>query len=94
MSPEELSRITEALSDVVSEKVARKLVDEKRAKWVDPDTHDSHHAWVKQKMKDEEDRRTMRRKVIESGLAWAFPLFLGFLGMSVWQYFRALLGKP
>jgi len=86
MSPDEI--------EAISELVAVKLCDAKRAKWVDPDTHDAHHSWVKQKIQDEEDRRSMRKRVIESALVWAFPLFLGFVGISMWQYIRTLLGKP
>lgn len=90
MSPDEI----EAVSDLV----VKKLCDAKRARWVDPDTHDDHHNWVAAKMKDEEERRAMRRKVIESSIGWALPIFLAFIAVSAWQSIlhsiKAFLGKP
>lgn len=78
----------------IAELTAKKLIDEKRAKWVDPDTHDNHHEWVRKKMQDENDRRAMRRRVIESALIWALPIFLTFFAGSIFHSIKAWILKP
>jgi hypothetical protein len=36
----------------------------------------------------------MRRRIIESSLAWAMPLAIMFFATALWQYFKHLVMAP
>lgn len=86
--------LTEDQLDNIAERMTRKLLDEKRALWVDPETHSQHHEWIKDRLNDEAELKVMRKRVIESALIWAVILLLGFVGMSAWFYVKAAMTAP
>lgn len=86
-----MTELTASQIESISESLARKLVDEKRALWVDPETHAAHHEWIKARLADEADIREMRKRVIESAIVWALPLFLSLIGLAVWQYVKSAI---
>jgi hypothetical protein len=90
MTPDDL----EKLAELASEKTVAKLCSEKKARWMEPETHERQHEWVSQKMLDESERRSMRRRIIESSLAWAMPLAIMFFATALWQYFKHLVMAP
>lgn len=90
MTPDDL----EKLAELASEKTAEKMCAAKRAQWIDPDTHSDHHRWTAEQIALRAERRAMYRKVAESGLTWAFLLFLGFLAVAAWQSFVQHIKVP
>lgn len=83
-----MSDLTDEQAEEIAERVARKIMEEKRAAWIDSETHAKHHNWVKNKMQDEDDWRAMRKRIIESSLAWALPIFITAMCTALWQYFK------
>lgn len=58
---------------------------------VDTVVHADDHRWVNSKRVDEAEIRTLRRRLIQSGIFWTLPLALGFLALAVWHEFVARL---
>jgi hypothetical protein len=77
----------------IAEQITCKLVDQKRALWVDAETHHQDHEWVKLKRLDEEEYRAFRRKVIQSASVWALIIVLGFVASVFWDYFLEVVRK-
>lgn len=77
MTPADVERIADTL--------ATKIMDSKRAQWVDPETHADHHDWVKGRMASEKDIRELKKRIVMSACIWAVPLILAFLASAVWR---------
>jgi len=57
---------------------------------VSPD-HEDHHRWIEQQIKQEQERKEMRRKVLTSTVAWALPLAISFFVIAVWKEIRLFI---
>lgn len=79
--------------DGIAEQMTQRLISANRAAWVDPETHSKHHRWAARKMQDEEDRRSVQRKVLTSTLMWAAPIALIWFGSLVFKDFARAIGR-
>lgn len=79
--------------DLIASAVTEKLVNEKRAYWVDPETHAEHHEWVKKQIESEKDRRKFRQQVIRSSILWAVPIVIAFVVTSTWKELIRVFGE-
>lgn len=80
----------EALSDMTADKILEK----RRALWIDPESHYNDHAWIKTLRTEREERRKAWNKIIQSALLWALLVALAFLGKAVYnEVVHALLHK-
>lgn len=71
--------------DRIAEKLSVCLIESRKARWVDPDTHAAHHEWAAVKMSSEAEWRAMRLRVIESAAIWAIPIIIGFVATAIWH---------
>lgn len=77
----------------LSDEVSKNL---RKRRSIAPDKHEKHHAWIEQKLEDEEDLRKYRKKVIRSGLFWAMGLAAVFtlkaVGKALYLAFKSMGG--
>lgn len=88
-----MPELTAEQIDEVANKLAQKLFDEKRALWVDPETHHQDHEWVKSKRLYESELRDLRKKIIQSAVIWAVPIVCGFVIALFWDAFKEAVIK-
>ena len=88
-----MPELTHQELDAIAEKIAIKLIDEKRAMWVDPEIHHEDHQWIKSKRFDEVELKKLRRKIIESAVIYAVPIVCGFVALVFWDGLKEALKR-
>jgi hypothetical protein len=73
--------------EAIAEATAKAMMEQKRAKWLDPESHSKQHDWVAAKMKAEQKKEEFRAKVLQSATIWALILVMGFLASALWEKF-------
>lgn len=77
--------------NAIAAKTSEYMIANKKLQWVDPETHATHHDWIKQKLIDEEEARKVRQKIIQSAIVWVVPICLSFVGFALWQAFKTAI---
>lgn len=86
-----MHNLTEADHEAIADLTVKKLVEVKREKWVEPETHYHQHLWVAKRIEAEKKREELVRKIIESSAIWAVPLVVGFFAIASWNYVKLMI---
>lgn len=80
---------------LIAEAVAEELREGTRCVWVEPDTHNEHHAFITGLISRQKEWAKLREKIINASVMTVIPImvlwFLGMVGKDIIEQLKILL---